>query len=201
MSRRHAQLYVEESYGVDIAALLQALDGLGVPVIESVPPVAKPCYIIIDIERRRTRAANWIDAWYEARAELNVRGTLIGLVTGIDPVPGTYQIEAWNAVPGVIEALAQIPRAISLEVLEHQRESSQQRQTNRVIHDLRALLESSNLSAAGVRGTLAATWNQVTPRDLKQLIESLMDEVENANRPALLRDILKRQLTTLEDAQ
>lgn len=203
MSRRHPQLYVESRYGVDIAALLQALEALGISAIHSLPPVAKACYVIIDIERRRESIINWIDAWYEARAELNVRATLLGLVTDDDatPVPGVYQVKAWHAVPEILEALARIPRAISPEDLEHQRQSSRQRQTTRVVHDLRALVELPVLNHEAARRTLMTIWGQVTHGELKDSLEILMDEVRKTTTPALLRDILKRQLTTLEDAR
>jgi hypothetical protein len=203
MGRRHPQLYVESQYGVDIAALLQVLEALGVSAIHSLPSVEKACYVIIDIERRRERLINWVDAWYEARTELNVRATLIGLVTGGDaaPVPGAFQIKAWNAVPGVLQALARIPRAISLEDLEHQRQSSRQRQAVRVVHDLRFLVELPVLNREAARRALMTTWGHVTHGDLKAILEILMDEVGETMTPALLRDILKRQLTTLEDAR
>lgn len=201
MGQRIQQLYVEGSFGADIAALVQALEGLGVSVVKSPPPIAKPCYVIVDIGRRMEQVNNWIDAWYEARAELNVRATFIGLVTDRDatPVPGVCQIKAWNAVLGVLEALALPPRAISPETLQHQRQSSRQRQANRLIHDLRTLVELSVLSPEVARGTLMAAWNQVTHYDLKSLLENLIDEVMKTQSSVRLRDILKRQLTTLED--
>jgi hypothetical protein len=201
MGQRIQQLYVEGSFGADIAALVQALEGLGVSVVKSPPPIAKPCYVIVDIGRRMERVNNWIDAWYEVRAELNVRATFIGLVTDRDAtsVPGAYQMKAWNAVLGVLEALALTPRAISIETLQHQRQSSRQRQADRLIHDLRPLVELSTLSPEIARGTLLASWNQITNCDLKSILENLIDEAMKTQSSAQLQDILKRQLTTLED--
>lgn len=200
MSQLNQQLYVEETYGADIAALVQVLEVLGISVIKSLPPPKESCYVLVDIQRRRERCNNRFYAWYETRAELDVRGVFIGLAGDGDdaPIPGAYQIKAEHALLGVLEALAQTPRAISAESLQHQRLSSQQRQTNQLIHDLTAVSEWSNLSPETTREMLTTTSNLVTNQNLKSILENLIDEVIKAP-PEQTRDILKRQLTTLEN--
>jgi hypothetical protein len=195
------KLYAEEHSGSDLTALIKVLGCMGIVVIRSLPTPAEACYVLVDIERRRQDVNNWLDAWYAVRADLNVRATLIGLVTDkeLTPVPGAYPIRAWNALPELLNILSQIPKAISPELLAHQTQSSRHRQTDRLIHDLRFLVAASGLSSEEVHRRLTTTQNAVIHSDLRSLLAELINEVDQSLSRESLEYILKRQLTTLED--
>lgn len=195
------KLYAEEHSGSDLTALIKVLGCMGITVIRSLPTPAEACYMLVDIERRKRNENNWLDAWYAVRADLKVRAILIGLVTakGLIPVPGAYPIRAWNALPELLNILSQIPRVISPDSLAHQTQSSRQRETDRLIHDLRFLVEASGLSSEEVHRRLTTTQNAVIHSDLRSLLAKLINEVDQSLSRKSLKYILKRQLTTLED--
>lgn len=187
--------YVEPRTGMGVRALLQLLALLGAPVAIKLPSRAEiASYIVIDIERRRSRLGRqeWVDAWFDARAELDHPGILVGLTLEEDysPVPGACQVPAFHVLPAIVQLLDKQPRPLTEAQLEMQKQPAGERQAQIVAHDLEHLLKLSDLNSDRACLTLEATMDRVTSPPLQSDLSDLLKQIRQVADSKQLRALL-----------
>jgi hypothetical protein len=195
MSLIRPTFYVEPRTGVAVSALLQLLGLFGAQVVRALPPPeARASYIVIDFEKRKIQGGkqDWIDAWYDARAEVDHPGTLVGLTLeeGHSPVPGACQISVFHILPAVVKLLDRFPRPLSQAQLKIQKQPAHDRQAQIVAHDLERLLRLSNLDSATAYLRMATTLRRITAPILKADLNELLKQIEQSADSTQLRILL-----------
>ena len=184
-----------------MAALLNVLEILEAKVVRSLPRSEEASYIIIDLDRRSALVAqdNWVEAWYQARVELDTSGTLIGLVIeeGHNPVPGACQIPVLRVFPELIHLFDRLPRALSKAEVDHQKQPVRKRQAEIIEHDIKHLINMFDLGVDTAFATLNTTLSRITHPDLRSELSLLLQTIQQITEVSLLRETLRTALAKL----